>query len=424
MAPAIRIDNLSKRYFVDHEARARTGSYRTLRESLSDLAAAPLRRLRGERRATREEFWALKDVSVDVQPGEVLGIIGPNGAGKSTLLKILSRITKPTAGRVELNGRVGSLLEVGTGFHPELTGRENIYLNGSILGMRKRDIDSSFDAIVAFADIEQFLDTPVKRYSSGMYVRLAFAVAAHLEPEILIIDEVLAVGDAEFQAKCIGKMQDISGIGRTVIFVSHNMPLLQRLCTSAVLLAHGQVQSVGPSAQIIDTYLASQVAEALIFGRPFDLRKLRRWGGTGEARATAVTMFDPHSTAAGSAFRGGDLGFRLKIDGDAACVRAAGLNITDESDCKLININTFQHCPRLELTTGAEIEFVISQVNLRPGRYKVGFWLGAGETRHIDVLADGCLLEVLPPESRTWMSRYEGLFRCSFQYRVLEENAA
>src|SRR5262245_22777857 len=222
MAPAIRIEGLGKRYVVDHERKAR-GGYRTLRETIVDLAAAPLRRLRGQSGPTHEEFWALKDVSFDVQPGEVVGIIGRNGAGKSTLLKILSQITKPTKGRVELNGRVGSLLEVGTGFHPELTGRKNIYLKGSILGKRNTWYECKFDEIVAFAEIEQFLDTPVKRYSSGMYVRLAFAVAAHLEPEILIVDEVLAVGDASFQKKCLGKMSDIATGGRTILFVSHNI---------------------------------------------------------------------------------------------------------------------------------------------------------------------------------------------------------
>src|SRR5438105_4705108 len=205
MDSAIRVENLGKRYVVNHELAGR--GYRTFRESLVDWAAAPLRRLRGDAQPRYEQFWALKDVSFEVQSGEVVGIIGRNGAGKSTLLKILSRITKPTLGRVELNGRVGSLLEVGTGFHPELTGRENVFLNGSILGMSHKEIDRKFDAIVAFAGVERFLETPVKRYSSGMYVRLAFAVAAHLEPEILIVDEVLAVGDAEFQKKCIEKMR-------------------------------------------------------------------------------------------------------------------------------------------------------------------------------------------------------------------------
>jgi lipopolysaccharide transport system ATP-binding protein len=253
MNPAISIENLSKRYFVDHEAPAH--SYRTLRESLAELVASPFQR--NASHAAREEFWALKDVSFAVQPGEVIGIIGRNGAGKSTLLKILSRITKPTGGRVELGGRVGSLLEVGTGFHPELTGRENIYLNGSILGMRKREIDARFDAIVAFAETEQFLDTPVKRYSSGMFVRLAFAIAAHLDPEILIIDEVLAVGDTAFQRKCLGCMEDLGKSGRTVLFVSHDLNAVAKLTTRAVLLERGQVALAGPTSSVLHTYLQS-----------------------------------------------------------------------------------------------------------------------------------------------------------------------
>jgi lipopolysaccharide transport system ATP-binding protein len=251
MPPAISIENLGKRYLVDHEAQR---GYRTLRESLVNLASAPLRRLRGQRSATREEFWALKDVTFDVQPGEVVGIIGRNGAGKSTLLKILSQITKPTKGRVRLNGRVGSLLEVGTGFHPELTGRENIYLNGSILGMTRREIARKFDEIVAFAEIETFLDTPVKRYSSGMYVRLAFAVAAHLEPEILIVDEVLAVGDAAFQKKCLNQLGSLATSGSTVLLVSHHLPTISSLCSHALLLVDGQCAGSGETAKVVTQY--------------------------------------------------------------------------------------------------------------------------------------------------------------------------
>ena len=253
MRPAIRIHCLSKKYLVSHEQQR--GAYRTLRETLMDAGAAAWKRIRGQGRTSTEEFWALQEIEFDVQPGEIVGIIGRNGAGKSTLLKILSRITKPTRGRVELNGRVGSLLEVGTGFHPELTGRENIYLNGSILGMTKREIDRKFDEIVSFAEVEQFLDTPVKRYSSGMYVRLAFAVAAHLDPEILIIDEVLAVGDEEFQRKCLGKMSQIGREGRTVLFVSHNMHAVNKLTSCAVLLAGGRIQSQGSSFDVIRQYL-------------------------------------------------------------------------------------------------------------------------------------------------------------------------
>ena len=245
----ICVDRLSKRYRVGGRAQAQ----RRLGEALGDLVLAPFRRLRGN--PADETFWALKDVSFEVRRGEVLGIVGKNGAGKSTLLKILSRITEPTDGRAELRGRVASLLEVGTGFHGELTGRENIYLNGTFLGMRKREIDRKFDAIVAFSEVDRFIDTPVKRYSSGMYVRLAFAVAAHLEPEILLVDEVLAVGDAEFQRKCLGKMNDIAHEGRTILFVSHNMAAIQRLCTSAILLREGRVPFSGDAVSVVAEYL-------------------------------------------------------------------------------------------------------------------------------------------------------------------------
>jgi lipopolysaccharide transport system ATP-binding protein len=247
--PIISVERLGKRYRLRHQA----APYATLRES---LAATARRWVSGDvPPQTTEDFWALKDVSFVVRQGDVTGVIGRNGAGKSTLLKILSRITEPTTGAIRLRGRVASLLEVGTGFHPELTGRENIFLNGAILGMTKAEIRAKFDEIVAFAEVDQFLDTPVKHYSSGMYVRLAFAVAAHLEPEILIVDEVLAVGDAEFQQKCIRKMKDVAGHGRTVLFVSHNMMAIRRLCTHGVLLSHGAVAACGDIASIVDTYL-------------------------------------------------------------------------------------------------------------------------------------------------------------------------
>ncbi len=251
---AIRVENLSKQYHIGGpQAR-----YQTLRDTLMDLAAAPVRRLRSLDQPARADhtIWALKDVSFEVQRGEVVGIIGRNGAGKSTLLKILSRITEPTEGYAEIYGRVGSLLEVGTGFHPELTGRENIYLSGAILGMRRTEIGRKFDEIVHFAEIEEFLDTPVKRYSSGMHVRLAFAVAAHLEPEILLVDEVLAVGDVAFQRKCLGKMQDVSSQGRTVLFVSHDMAAIEGLCGSAYMLQKGRLATTGKTRDVVQAYLS------------------------------------------------------------------------------------------------------------------------------------------------------------------------
>jgi lipopolysaccharide transport system ATP-binding protein len=271
--PIITTKNLSKCYdlgFLQSKAPYKLRRYYfqnfTLRESLSRAIASGLRRLTKGRQESDDRdnlFWALRDVSFEVQRGEVVGLIGRNGAGKSTLLKIFSRIVEPTEGIARLRGRVASLLEVGTGFHPELTGRENVYLNGAILGMRKAEIDRKFDEIVAFSEIEQFLDTPVKRYSSGMIVRLAFAVAAHLEPEILIVDEVLAVGDLAFQKKCLGKMHDVaSGEGRTVLFVSHNMGVLSQLCHQGIHLEHGQVKTIGPIKSVIETYLRSSLDQS------------------------------------------------------------------------------------------------------------------------------------------------------------------
>jgi lipopolysaccharide transport system ATP-binding protein len=276
----ISVEEVGKRYTLHHKGKGER--YMTLRDVIAKQAAAPFRAISAKmRRQDRlngshphaslcrssnnsvEDFWALKGVSFEVRQGEVIGIIGRNGAGKSTMLKILSRITEPTEGRIRINGRVASLLEVGTGFHPELTGSENIYLNGSILGMSRAEIKTKFDEIVAFAEVEKFLDTPVKRYSSGMYVRLAFAIAAHLEPEILIVDEVLAVGDAEFQKKCLGKMHDVAGqAGRTVLFVSHNLDSILRLCGRVLWLDAGTVKEIGPPAAIIHAYSRQRGADS------------------------------------------------------------------------------------------------------------------------------------------------------------------
>lgn len=259
MKPIIRVENLSKQYRLG----AGQSPQMTFRETLVAAARSPIEKLRKrEEKKEQKSFWALKDVNFEIHPGEVVGIIGRNGAGKSTLLKVLSRITEPTEGKVELYGRVGSLLEVGTGFHPELTGRENIFLNGAILGMKQTEIARKFDEIVDFSEIEKFIDTPVKHYSSGMYTRLAFAVAASLEPEILVIDEVLAVGDAEFQKKCLGKMDEVSKHGRTVLFVSHQMGMLAQLCQKAILLEKGQVVTQGKTDAVINTYLNRQKTAA------------------------------------------------------------------------------------------------------------------------------------------------------------------
>ena len=260
MKPIITVEGISKKFQINSREPTLV-RYDTLRESLVKILRAPFSRHRNGDRD--ETIWALHDVNFEVMPGEVMGIIGPNGAGKSTLLKVLSRIIEPTTGRVELYGRVASLLEIGTGFHPDLSGRENVYLNGAILGMRRREIDSRFDEIVAFAEVEKFIDTAVKHYSSGMYVRLAFAVAAHLNPEILIVDEVLSVGDASFQKKCLGKMDDVTRTGRTVLLVTHSLNMVRLHCKRAILFNHGRIARTGPAEEVVDFYDAmSSEAEA------------------------------------------------------------------------------------------------------------------------------------------------------------------
>ncbi len=306
---AITVDGLSKLYHIG----PRREKYQTARQALTNALSAPFAaagRLMGGFRRPRSQadkaLWALKDISLDIRRGEVVGVIGRNGAGKSTLLKIISRITEPTHGWVRLRGRVGSLLEVGTGFHPELTGRENIYLNGAILGMRRAEINRKFDEIVAFAETEKFLDTPVKHYSSGMHVRLAFAVAAHLEPEILLVDEVLAVGDAAFQKKCLGKLGGVAQSGRTVMFVSHNMAAISALCTRAFLLADGQLAYTGSVNDAISQYLDVARQTTTV---PLADRTDRQ--GDGRVRFTAVTFFDEKGNEASQAVAGKALTIQL-----------------------------------------------------------------------------------------------------------------
>jgi lipopolysaccharide transport system ATP-binding protein len=312
----VTVDNLSKRYLVGHRA-ARRERYAALRDVIGREARQMARRavdlLRGRQMIDGdevEEFWALKDVSFEVKRGQVLGIVGRNGAGKSTLLKVLSRITEPTDGRVVLRGRVASLLEVGTGFHPELTGRENIFLNGAILGMKRAEIQRRFDEIVAFAEVERFLDTPVKRYSSGMYVRLAFAVAAHLDPEILVVDEVLAVGDAEFQKKCLGKMHDVATHqGRTVLFVSHNMAAVDSMCDSALLLVQGRCVANGRTGAVVQEYLCDMTRVSAI---PLCERTDRE--GNGEARFVSMSMERPDGQRVAAFQCGAEAVLHFRVD--------------------------------------------------------------------------------------------------------------
>lgn len=391
MPAAISIENMSKRYLVDHEVN-RPGGYRTLRETLVDAATYPVRRLCGDAAPTHEEFWALKDISFDVQSGEVVGIIGRNGAGKSTLLKILSRITKPTAGRATLRGRVGSLLEVGTGFHPELTGRENIYLNGSILGMTRSEIQRKFDEIVAFAGVEQFLDTPVKRYSSGMYVRLAFAVSAHLEPEILIVDEVLAVGDAEFQNKCLGKMGDVAHDGRTVLFVSHQLAALESLCDRIVVLDRGTMHSQGLPGASIDNYLKLQRSyrEATSI-----MDRLDR-NGTGLARFQAISVLDSDGIPSSDISCGGGLRLEAVLDSNQYipsmhCV----FIISTARGQRLCRFATKDHNFGLESGKGQyRVACTVPHVTLMPGGYTISIRLLSG-TEVLDEVPDAAQFNVL-----------------------------
>ena len=297
MKPSITVENLSKSYHI-----GALRGHQSLRDSIVAGVRAPLNRLRTRKQNSKETIWALRDVSFAVAAGEVIGIIGRNGAGKSTLLKILSRITRPTKGHVELHGRVGSLLEVGTGFHSELTGRENIFLNGAILGMSKREIEAKFDEIVAFAETEAFLDTPVKRYSSGMTVRLAFAVAAHLEPEILIIDEVLAVGDSAFQKKCLGKMNEVAKHGRTVLFVSHDLGAVNALCNRAILLHEGAIVRTGPTREVTAYYLdtTNKLYSPVTWvdfvpSQDDEIRLRAAWITQGESNTSAIDCREPFS---------------------------------------------------------------------------------------------------------------------------------
>jgi len=391
----ISVDNLSKRYLVGHEtARRGYKTYNSLREMVmrqaKNICRKALDMVRGRQIVQGdevEEFWALKDVSFEVKRGEVVGIIGRNGAGKSTLLKVLSRITEPTEGRIRITGRVASLLEVGTGFHPELTGRENIFLNGAILGMTRREINAKFDEIVAFADVERFLDTPVKRYSSGMYVRLAFAVAAHLEPEILIIDEVLAVGDAAFQKKCLGKMREVSENGRTILFVSHNMQAVQTLCSRCICLAGGVLISDGSVQPVVETYLSRIAPLTSIWIRP-------------QSDTPAPVFFQRIEAS----LRGKQPRMQLILDTKIVCARnSADLLIAiDLSDG--LGGPLFQALAAPEpLMMGTKGEYTlcieIDLPPLVPGRYIAHFWLGPHFTETFDYVKDA--VEIVIPESPT-----------------------
>lgn len=392
-ASIISVKNLAKRYMIGRQVEKGDG----LRHALERAVRAPFGMLRSDSRAKRvrtEEFWALRDLNIEIEQGEVVGIIGRNGAGKSTLLKILSRITEPTQGSIRLRGRCASLLEVGTGFHPELTGRENIFLNGAILGMSRIEIKRRFDEIVAFSEISRFLDTPVKRYSSGMYVRLAFAVAAHLEPDILIVDEVLAVGDVEFQKKCLGKMKDVSGqSGRTVLFVSHNMAAVQNLCSRGVLLDHGQVLCDGNIGTVISEY--TRRASSLSRN---SLRERTDRIGTGDVMITNVEMLDCRGMQTHACITGAELVLRLsyRVRPGIKLQNKCSIDVCIERNMKcMTNLSTAFPCKdSLVLEGDGYVDISIPELPLSTATYSVSTYVQAdGLTQ--DWVQDACELQVV-----------------------------
>jgi lipopolysaccharide transport system ATP-binding protein len=379
---------------------------------------SPLGVFRGEK---EETFWALKDVSLEVKEGEVLGLIGRNGAGKTTLLKILSRITKPTTGWAEIHGRVGSLLEVGTGFHQELTGRENTFLSGAILGMPKSEIARKFDEIVAFAELEKFIDTPVKHYSSGMFVRLAFAVAAHLEPEILLVDEVLAVGDIRFQKKCMGKMGDVARAGRTVVLVSHNMGAINALASRVVILEGGNIVFDGDTPEATARYYAESL-DLIKSGE--SLRNFAR-EGSGKARFTSVSVqpLDAQGGRIEIAYPGCDLSVEAELEcrEDIADANLAVI-FYDGSGFRVIDTNTAQKGQFVSMRAGqkARARFVLHDVLLKPGRYFAGLWLGRESMEVFDHVEYAATLDVLEgEESNKHVVIFPGVYLCRFENEVM-----
>ncbi len=396
MKPAIVVDKLSKEYTIGR----RQAGYKTVRESLANALTRPWRKLRGALDgnsksfdAHDDSFWALRDVSFEIQPGEVVGIIGRNGAGKSTLLKILSRITEPTSGCASIHGRIGSLLEVGTGFHPELTGRENIYLNGAILGMERQETRHRFDDIVDFAEIARFLDTPVKRYSSGMYVRLAFAVAAHLQPEVLLVDEVLAVGDLAFQKKCLGKMKDIGRGGRTIFFVSHNMGAIQHLCSRVLFLRNGFLKADGDPNTVIEQFVSETA--------PLNAHTVQLWTHPNR-RKGVKPFFKQLSMYVGNAQgtvipMGGGIRIKLEYASERDLVDLrVGLAVYDLYGQRLVNFSPTHQCPAT-LTQASRAGFVecyIPHLNLVSGQYYVTV-MSSDTHGEIDRIDGACTFHVV-----------------------------
>jgi len=394
MNAVIKAENLGKKYIIGHQRQPR---YQTLRDTMTHTARGVWQRIRHPLSPNREsvdleELWALKDINFEVQQGERVGIIGRNGAGKSTLLKVLSRITEPTTGKVRIKGRVSSLLEVGTGFHPELTGRENIFLNGAILGMTRQEVKRKFDEIIAFAELEKFLDTPVKRYSSGMYVRLAFAVAAHLEPEILIVDEVLAVGDAAFQKKCFGRMESVAQEGRTVLFVSHNMTVVQVLCDRSILLDSGQITEDGSTPLVIQKYLVVGTKQGEVCFGPGTIRS-----GNGSARYTRVRLLDEDGKIISSV----PMGHRMTIEIEFACYEkinnpSFAVRVVSSLQEGLVGWGTnvtYGEMP--PASVGGVVRLRIERIALLPGLYYLILGMSDGH-QQVDRIENALQLEIVP----------------------------
>ncbi|HEY9692529.1 MAG TPA: ABC transporter ATP-binding protein [Oculatellaceae cyanobacterium] len=388
----IHVENLGKRYIIGHQQQEKYTALRDVIVNQTKSLGRKLLKPMGKKTPNPafEEFWALNDVSFEVSRGDRVGIIGRNGAGKSTLLKILSRITEPTKGRIGIKGRVASLLEVGTGFHPELTGRENIFLNGAILGMSNIEIKKKFDEIVAFAEVEKFLDTPVKRYSSGMYVRLAFAVAAHLEPEILIVDEVLAVGDAQFQKKCLGKMEDVGKDGKTVLFVSHNMGTIQQLCNKGILLEQGKTKSIGSVREVVDEYLKSSTK---------GVQKNVMRQGNGKIRFDDFGVTDQEGNETTDFLMGDTICVYFSlIFYELVKLPVVSLEIKNslnESFAHLVNIDDDFDIQTPELNQKVSFKVDIPQVFFTPSTYHITLWVGENMGIACDALVDCISIEIL-----------------------------
>jgi ABC-type polysaccharide/polyol phosphate transport system ATPase subunit len=416
---AIRIEELGKKYHIGGKQKR----YNRLGDQIAAAVSAPFRRagnlLRGQHGGASDldqEFWALKDISFEIKHGEIIGIIGHNGAGKSTLLKILSQITEPTTGYADVFGRVGSLLEVGTGFHPELTGRENVYLNGSILGMHRAEIDRKFDAIVDFASVEQFIDTPVKHYSSGMYVRLAFAVAAHLEPEILLIDEVLAVGDVAFQKKSLGKMEEVAHQGRTVIFVSHNMNALQRLCPTSILLDHGKLTNQGETSQVVEQYLSFVSSQSAGPDTWIEITSENRQG-TGDIKFSRISYTSGNRLLGNHPYTNGPLEISLEIfSSRKKQIGSIAATIFDKYGTSLVNIDTLALGRTIELCEGINnIKLEVEQLHLNPGIYTLGLWAADPPNEIFDVIPSAALIEVVETEKQKIRVRSDGVVPVNFK---------